>query len=432
MEVKKHRVLVFPAGTEIALEIHNALKDCKEFELIGATSVDCHAEMVFKNCVNGMPFVDDPGFIDALNNIIDMCGIEYVYPAHDSVLLKLTQNRWMVNAEVVTSSRNTVEVCRNKNLTYDRFREFGADFLPKTYKSPGEVDEYPVFAKPAVGQGSEGVRMIYDDCEFIEVQNDEREYVICEYLPGKEYTVDCFTNREGELLYIRQRTRDRIRNGISVRSHFVPLEDCVCKMAQFINDHLSFNGAWFFQVKEANDHSLKLLEIAPRIAGTMGLSRNHGVNLPALTLYNLMGLDVEIFNNGTFDLLVDRALISRYKANIKYDRVYVDFDDTLIVNGKVNPFLIAFLYQAKSKGKKVYLLTKHKGNIFEDMKKHFLDISFFDGVLSLGLNEEKSFYIPPGSIFIDDSYAQRKKVMDECGIPVFEPCMVESLFDWSA
>ena len=432
MEIKKHRVLVFPAGTEIALEIHNALKDCKEFELIGATSVDCHADMVFKNCVNNMPFVDDDGFIDALNNVIDICGIEYVYPAHDSVLLTLTQNRWKINAEVVTSSRTTVEVCRNKNLTYDRLSVFGADFLPKVYKSADEVDEYPVFAKPAVGQGSEGVRMIYDTCEFIEVQNDEREYTICEYLPGKEYTVDCFTNREGNLLYARQRTRDRIRSGIAVRSHFVPISDEVYGMAKFINKHLSFNGAWFFQIKEAADHSLKLMEIAPRIAGTMGLSRNIGVNLPALTLYNMMGLDVEVFNNWN-SILLDRAFISRYKTDIEYDRVYVDFDDTLIVNGKVNPYLIAFLYQAKGKGKKVYLLTKHKGNIFEDMRKYYLDISFFDGVISLGLDEEKSYYIPDNnSIFIDDSYVQRKKVHDECGIPVFEPCMVESLFDWSA
>ena len=431
MEMKRHRVLVFPAGTEIAFEIHNALKDCKEFELVGATSVDCHAEMVFKNCIENMPFADDPEFIDAINNVIDFCGIEYVYPAHDSVLLTLTQNRWKINAEVVTTSRTTVETCRNKNLTYDFLESASADFLPKTYESADDVDEYPVFVKPAVGQGSVGAQRVNNRETLDRILSDGTEYAICEYLPGKEYTVDCFTDRDGKLLYTGQRTRDRIRSGIAVRSHFVPTSDKVWNIANILNNALDFNGAWFFQVKEAKDHSLKLMEVAPRIAGTMGLSRSRGVNLPALTLYNMMGLDVEILNNHT-NITLDRAFISRYKSDVKYDRVYVDFDDTLIVNGKVNPYMIAFIYQAKSKGKKVFLLTKHRENIFEDMKKYSLDLSLFDAVLSLGLNEEKSDYVHGSAIFIDDSFVQRKKVSEECSIPVFEPCMVDSLFDWSA
>ena len=83
-------VLVFPAGTDIALEIHDALKFSKFVRLFGATSVACHAEFVFENCVDGVPFVDDPALIDSLNEVIDKYKIDYVYPAHDSALLTLT------------------------------------------------------------------------------------------------------------------------------------------------------------------------------------------------------------------------------------------------------------------------------------------------------------------------------------------------------
>ena len=431
MEIKKHRVLVFPAGTEIALEIHNALRNCKDFELIGATSADDHSEMVFQRLFTNLPFVDDPGFIDAINNVIALCAADFIYPAHDSVMLKLTQEQHHIKAFVVTSPLNTVEICRDKKKTYRFLKQFDCDFLPDVYESPSEVWQYPVFAKPAVGQGSQGVKMIYDPCEFIEVTSGEQDYVICENLPGAEFTVDCFTDKDGELRYVGQRTRERIRNGIAVRSEFVPTEDYVWHMAHQINNYMYFNGAWFFQIKMDENNRYKLLEIAPRIAGTMGLSRNRGVNLPLLTLYNMMEMDVGILDNRN-NLLVDRALVSRFRSDIDYTCVYVDFDDTLLLKGKVNPFLIAFLYQARDKGKRLYLLTRHHGDIFEDLKKNAISLLLFNGIISLNEDEEKSDYIMGDAIFIDDSYVQRKKVHEECGVPVFDLDMVESLFDWSA
>lgn len=42
------------------------------------------------------------------------------------------------------------------------------------------------------------------------------DYVICEYLRGEEYTVDCLTDRNGRLLFISPRSRERILAGISV------------------------------------------------------------------------------------------------------------------------------------------------------------------------------------------------------------------------
>lgn len=431
MEIKKHRVLVFPAGTEIALEIHNALKNCKDIELIGATSVRDHSEMVFKHCVEGISFVDDEDFIDDINRVVDKLHIDIVYPAHDSVLLKLTQEQHHIHALVVTSPLNTVDICRNKKKTYTFLKQFDCDFLPEVYENPSDVKEYPVFAKPAVGQGSHGIRMVYDDCEFLEVASQEEEYVICENLPGGEFTVDCFTDKDGDLRYISQRTRERIRNGIAVRSEIVPTENCVWHMAKQLNNYMYFTGAWFFQIKMDADNKYKLLEIAPRIAGTMGLSRNRGVNLPLLSIYTLLEMDVEIIDNRN-ELLVDRALISRFRSNIDYTCVYVDFDDTLLLRGKVNPFLIAFLYQAKGNGKRLYLLTRHHGDIFEGLKKNAISLLLFNAIISLNDDEEKSDYIMGDAIFIDDSYVQRKKVHEECGVPVFDLDMVESLFDWSA
>ncbi len=426
-EVKK--VLVFPAGTEISFEIHNALRSSKFVKLYGATSVPCHASFVYENCVEGLPYANEPGVIDALNEVIDRFGIDYVYPAHDSALLTLTRERERLHAAVVTSPLETVEICRSKNKTY-RFLA-GAAYLPRFFSCAEEVGEYPVFIKPSVGQGSEGTMLIHDRRELDEALASDVEYAICEYLPGQEFTVDCFTDRHGVLRFTSPRTRDRIRAGISVRSHFLPRDEQIREIAEDLNRRFSFNGAWFFQLKENAQGRYRLMEVSPRIAGTMGLSRNLGVNMPLLTLYNMWGFDVDILNNDN-QLLLDRAFISRFESDIEYDSVYVDFDDTLVLRGQVNPFLIAFLYQARDKGKRLFLLTKHRGDAYERLAQYHIAPSLFEQIIHLERGDSKAPFVKGRAIFIDDSFAERKQVREQCGVPVFDLDMVESLFDWRA
>ena len=420
-------ILVFPAGTEIAFEIHDALKNSKFVNLFGATSVPCHAEFVFQTCVTGLPFVDDPTLISALNRVIDAYGIDYVYPAHDSALLRFSEERDALHAEVIASARETVEICRSKNKTY-RFLS-GAPYLPAFYLSADEISGYPVFIKPAVGQGSQGARMIRDRSHLEEALSEGQEYTICEYLPGEELTVDCFTDRHGSLLVVSPRSRERIRAGIAVRSRNLPLTEELRSIAEDINRRLSFNGAWFFQVKKNATGQFRLLEIAPRIAGTMGLTRNLGINMPLLTLYNFWGIDVSLIPNRE-ELLLDRAFISRFRTDLSYNSVYVDFDDTLLVRGKVNAFLMMFLYQAFNQGKRLCLLTRHSTDIFTDLEKACIPASLFSEIIRLEEAGAKTDYITPDSIFIDDSFSERKRVRDALGIPVFDLDMVESLIDW--
>ena len=431
-------VLVYPAGTEIAFEIHDALKYTKFITLFGATGVDCHADFVFRNCVAGVPFPDSPDLVDALNGIIKQYDIDFIYPAHDSALKRLSDEREKLDCSIIVSPKPTVDICRSKNATYAFLK--GADYLPETYDIkavgvPGiaeaacDIKSYPVFIKPAVGQGSEGARKIYDIEHLEEALSDGTEYTVSEYLPGKEYTVDCFTDIHGNLRLVNPRTRDRIRAGIAVRSHNLPCTDAVKAIAEDLNSRLSFNGAWFFQLKDNADGVPKLMEMAPRIAGTMGLTRNLGINMPLLTLYNCLGFDVGIMNNGG-NILLDRAFISRFKTDIKYSRVYVDFDDTIVVKGKVNACLMMFLYQAKNDGKFISLLTRHSTNIYADLEKYCIPASMFDEIVRMDSTGKKTDYILPDSIFIDDSFAERKRAAEACGVPVFDLDMVESLIDY--
>ena len=425
---KKKNLLIFPAGTEIAFEIHNALKFSKFVNLFGGTSADDHSEFVYERLIKGFPYIGEDNFIEYLNKVIEEYKIEYIYPAHDSACVYLSKHSKSINAVIVCSEYDTVAICRSKSKTYSFFE--GEEFIPITYKTPEEVQEFPVFVKPTVGQGAVGAEKI-DNMEQLKFALEKDEsLVICEYLSGIEYSVDCFTDKDGNLRVARLRDRERIRAGISVRSKALDSDNKIVQIANALNNKLKFRGAWFFQVKKNYNGEYRLMEVSPRIPGTMGLSRNLGINFPLITLFDMWGFDVDIIDNN-YDIILDRAFYSAYKIDINYNKIYVDYDDTLVINDAVNIQLLAFIYQAYQCGKKIYILSKHIGDIYEDMKKRCISTELFEKIIVIDENDEKSNYISTeDSIFIDDSYAERIKIKNQIGIPVFDVDMVESLIDW--
>lgn len=425
-------VAVFPAGTEIGLEINRALRYSTHINLFGLSSMRDHARCVYKNYSENIPNYTDNNFIDKLNNFIENNQIDYIYPAHDDVQLFLTENALLIKAEIITSELDTVRLCRSKKKTYKYFSAF--NFIPQFFDN-NEIDklndvDYPLFVKPDIGQGSKGAKKVNSVEELQYAIQKNQELVICEYLPGEEYTVDCFTDFRGDLRVCNMRNRIRIKSGISVNSKILEMNDKIFDIANIINDKLSLRGAWFFQLKKDKNDDYKLMEIAPRVSGTMGLSRNTGTNYPLLTIFDKMGIEVKIIKNSN-SIEVDRALFSRYITNINYDSVYVDLDDTLIIDGRANNYLMMFMYQCLNEGKKIFLLTKHEDDVYDTLEKYCISKNIFKKIFHISRGEKKSNYIKDSnSIFIDDSFSERYEVSTETGISVFDSSEIECLIDW--
>lgn len=409
------KVLVFPCGSEVGLEIHEALKDVRYVELHGASSVTDHGSFVFSNYHEGVPFLDDRNFGRAFAELLEKLKIDVVFPALDSAALALSEMAESLPCKVVSSSSETAKICRNKKLTYKEFAECW--FNPITYAGSDEVNAYPVALKPSVGQGSQGFKVVRSKGELdYELSTRNNEQVICEYLPGEEYTIDCFTDRNGVLRYSSQRVRNRTKSGISVNSYLTDPDAKVREIAECINERLDMRGVWFFQLKRNSLGEYRLLEIAPRVAGTMCLERAIGVNLPLLSVLDSLDYDVEISPQFSF-CEVDRALANVFKVPCDYDHVYLDYDDTLVCDGKVRLKVIAFLYQCANKGIPVTLLTRHSGDISLSLDNAKISKSLFCSIEVLGKGERKSDYIADGSssVFIDDSFAERIDVSRNAG-----------------
>lgn len=410
--MKQVRILVFPCGSEVALELHAALKNVSFITLIGASSVADHGKYVFRNYVEGLPFITEPSFIPSLNELLEREKIDFIYPAMDQVIDILSENREKLAATLIAPCHDAVHICRNKERTYQRLA--GLNFVPQTFANVDEVSRYPVIIKPAEGYGARGFRIVHNRSELeYGLEEADSKCVICEYLPGEEYTVDCFTDRHGALRYVSCRNRGRIRGGISVHSQLQPYDAEVNHIARQISERIEMRGAWFFQLKRNDKGEYKLLEVATRVAGTMCLERAMGVNLPLLSVFDFMGYDVDVepqFQSAE----VDRALYNVFSISQTFTEVYLDFDDTITVHGKVNDNLMRYLYQCVNAGIPMKLISKHDGDLIADLRALRVSPELFDEIIHISKEDRKCDYIRPkqDALFLDDSFAERKQMKE--------------------
>ena len=420
----KKNILVFPCGSEIGLEIYASVKYSTYFHLIGLSSVDDHGKYVFEDYIGNAPMINDDQLIPFLQDLVKERDIKAIYPTMDKVITVLKQHEKEIGCMVIAASPETAEICVSKSRTYELLKDTVR--VPRVYTDYADLP-YPVFGKPDIGYGARGTELLHSEKQLTNYLEKNPGSLITEYLPGDEFTIDCFTDRHGKLLFAKGRKRNRIRTGISVNTFFTEEQTEFRACAERINQKIQMKGAWFFQMKQAADGQLCLLEVAARFGGSSSLCLAIGVNLPLLTLFDYFGYDVSIQPNDYY-VSVDRALDSKYLCDIKYDTVYVDYDDCLILDGeRVNDELVAFLFRCMNQKKKLVLLSKHDGDLKKELVEFRLD-HLFDEVIHLPKTAEKWKWIQSQeAIFIDDSFAERTAIQEHCGIAVFSPEMVQVL-----
>lgn len=351
------KVAVFPASSEVGMEVIRCLSDHKDIEVTGVDSEPGPAKHICENYIDNAPWLGHGNVVNYLSKF------EYVYPANEYALSCLAGT-----SNIIAHPSETIILCSNKRSTYSYFKNIIP--VPDVYPSH-------IWEKPQTGHSGKGQKEIISP------------NILCEYLPGDEFTVDCFT-QNGRLLYSQARTRGSVKSGISCHSMSV-YEPETLIMAERINLNLEFTGSWFFQCKRSATRELKLLEIGARIAGSSGLSRALGINLPLLHLYAKMGVDVEI-------QLYKKAEITRHltvKSDFpKVSKIYFDWDDTIMIKGKINWKAIALAYKL---GIECHILTR---------KENAQLIPPFQSII---ISENKAEFSTKDTLLIDDSFAERKQ-----------------------
>ena len=373
-------VLVIPCATQIGVEQYMSLKFNKNFKLIGTAHND--NDNLFTNYIKLFSPLGSSTFVDEVKKIIKKYNIDIILPSHDD-LLYILKNDPELEPLIPGSSKETINICRFKDKTYKKLLE--NDKI--SYRVPQYQVLKPGFLKPDRGQGSRG---------SIKIDNN---YLYCEYLPGKEYTIDCFTNSKGQVIYVNPRLRKTIINGISETTS-IETDPLFKQIAIQINDVLPFKGSWFFQLKYDKEGILKFLEVAPRIGGGSNINRLNGVNLTLSDLYQHIGYDIDIMNQH----LVKEINRKTPKYNLDYDTIFVDYDDTFeYIKDILNKL-----------DKEIIVITRSKVKVNTPYKTIYVKDKESKSTIIKSLNK-------PNAVFIDDSFRERKDIFLKCNIPCLTP-----------
>ena len=426
----RKNVLIYPGNTFTAIQVFDCLKYSLRYRPIIGNHGTAHAEYVTKDFYSDLPLINDPDFIQKINDFIETYEISFIIPLHDTVCNEIMLISDRIKATIICSPYETTSIIRHKRKTYEMLRQY--DFTPTIYNELSEIteEEFPVFIKDDIGQG--GKKSFKCDSKK---EAEERigcnpgiDYVISEYLPGTEITIDCFTDRYGELLFYQPRERVSILDGMSGRAEIVPTTDEISYICNEINKVFRFRGYWYIQCRKDKNEKYKLMEISSRFAGNFCITANLDVNLPLLALTDAEDIDVKVTPN-KYEIASDRGYEVKYKFDLNFDTVYFDFDDTLVFNReRYNPVAFAFLLQCKNQRKHIILITRHAYDIHITLKNLCIEERLFDCIIEVSEEKSKADYIKGDkSILIDNSFKDRMEAKERCGIATFDVCNLSAL-----
>ena len=406
-------LLIVPGTTLVAKEICDSLTTTKGVELFGA-GFDLEAAKGYPySAYEFLGVLGSANLMFGLEEIVLRHQIDFIIFAHDSWIFEYRDRETIGNAKIIKNSSFAIQVCSFKSSTYALFENILP--TPKLFNSIEKITHFPVFLKPDRGQGSVGAKLINELSElkpFLDGKSlIDSDWVVSEYLPGREFTVDCFSNLSGNLLYSSPRVRTLVKSGKAIETKIIE-NKAILEWAQVITQKIKITGPWFFQAKEDRDGTPKLMEIGLRIAGGSGIQRLKGVNLSHLNILQLQNVNLRIINQGNLPSKLRESM----NLDFFFNQIFVDYDDTVILNSILNVQLIEFLRESRSKGVRVTLISRHNGNLEASLRTLQIN-DLFDEVIHIKNNDPKSKYVKVDGnfLFIDDSFRERMDISVQFG-----------------
>jgi hypothetical protein len=270
------KILLLTYGNESSIEMTKSISELNAHEVYGCHYDVVNAGLAYLNkkyvfeCPH--PWKSTSLFLSWLNNFIVEKSIDKVFVTNCK-MLKFVYDNWesvKCIEKFAIPSRENLAPCLFKNELYDLL----PDISPRVVKSHLDSQTMAdLFVKPRYGSSAEGARKILNTTDAW--RDISEADVVTEYLPGEEFTVDCVSTPDGELVDWNVRLRSRIRDGITSYGRSAPeYWHTIGDYVKQITKTLKLPYFWFAQFKFDKDGNPKLLEVNCRISGSFCITKN--------------------------------------------------------------------------------------------------------------------------------------------------------------
>ncbi|HVM57787.1 MAG TPA: ATP-grasp domain-containing protein [Gaiellaceae bacterium] len=305
-------VLISAAGAPGAARLIRALRENGERD-VRVVGTDMSERAIGKHLCDAfhvVPAGSDPGYPDAIIELVEREGVDVVLPQSSFDLAGLARVRERFPVPVLVSSPETIHRSNDKAESYALLRRIGVPTVEfRRVAGAREVEaaaqelgypERPVCFKPVFSSGSRGFRILDPTVDRAHQLLHERpgsvamrleealellpaeggtELLVMELATGGERTIDGIADGERVVLG-HPKTREAMRAGLAM--YFVTLEDPeLMEIADTIVRELEIE--WFFNIQLVG---AQVIEVNPRISTVV---YQEDLNLPWLGVKRALG-----------------------------------------------------------------------------------------------------------------------------------------------
>ena len=214
------------------------------------------------------PNGDNNNFFSFLNKIEKKVDFIFLFVDEElRTVIKQKISKKLKN-KLILSNKNTLNICLNKKKFYEFCDKNFINFPPNTYSKK-------MVAKPIFGRGSKDIYFLKSKFEYNFFKKNKK-YIVQKFIEGKEYTIDCLFDSNGKLIFGLPRLRI-VHRGVSIIGKIVK-DSKLITFVELISKKLKFFGPINIQVIKDKNNKIWILEINPRLSGSIEFSIKSGFN----------------------------------------------------------------------------------------------------------------------------------------------------------
>ena len=263
----KTKILISAANGVVMTSLIKRLR--KKFYIIGIDAdLNGHAKK-YCNEFYLKPNNNEKNFIKFINKIGGK--VDYIFLYNDRELLRINRNRKLIQKiqkKIVFSPKKTIDICLNKKKFYSFCKL-------NQINTPSSEYTKEMIVKPIYGTGSKDIIKINSKIDY-NFFLKKKNMIIQKFINGHEYTVDCLFDRSGNLLFALPRMRI-LHRGVSIVGKIVK-DKKISEFVEELSKKLIFNGPINIQVIKDKNNQIWVIEINPRMSGSIEFSILAGFN----------------------------------------------------------------------------------------------------------------------------------------------------------
>ena len=233
-----------------------------------------------------VPRVDDPAYLDALRDLVQLHDVRLIVPLTDLDHLQLANARDdLGGATVLVPGPETIARCSDKYLAHAFFEEQGIGSPPTWLptEAPGNV-RYPVLVKARKGFGSRHIYRAENETElefFLRYTSaDSMVQAVC---LGEEFSIDVFCDLDARCLAAIPRTMIESKGGESIKGMTIKDPELV-EFGARVSEALGIIGPANVQCFSEPSGELQVTDVNPRFGGGFPLPTAAGSRYPELAI----------------------------------------------------------------------------------------------------------------------------------------------------